>query len=95
VLTELKTQMARLDDLVQDYLSLVRVSTLERTPQDLGSAVQAWAKEWQPSRRPRACGSGWTGSSTWARWRCIPARSAGRSSIWCRMRSTPCRRAAP
>jgi signal transduction histidine kinase len=48
VLTELKTQMARLDDLVQDYLSLVRVSTLERTPQDLGSAVQAWAKEWQP-----------------------------------------------
>src|SRR4030095_5766418 len=48
VLTEIKTQMARLDDLVQDYLSLVRVSTLERTPQDLGSVVQAWAKEWQP-----------------------------------------------
>jgi signal transduction histidine kinase len=48
VLAEIKTQMARVDDLLQDYLSLVRVATIERTPQDLGSALQAWAGEWQP-----------------------------------------------
>jgi signal transduction histidine kinase len=46
-LTEIKTQLARLDDLLQDYLSLARVATIERTPQDLGAAVQAWAQEWQ------------------------------------------------
>jgi signal transduction histidine kinase len=46
-LTEIKTQLARLDDLLQDYLSLARVATIERTPQDLGVAVQAWAQEWQ------------------------------------------------
>jgi signal transduction histidine kinase len=45
-LTEIKTQLARLDDLLQDYLSLARVATIERTPQDLGVAVQAWAQEW-------------------------------------------------
>jgi two-component system, NtrC family, sensor histidine kinase HydH len=43
-----RTQLARLDDLVQDYLSLVRVSEIERTPQDLGQAIQAWVIEWQP-----------------------------------------------
>jgi signal transduction histidine kinase len=47
LLTEIKTQMARVEDLLQDYLSLVRVSTIERTPQDLGEALQAWADEWQ------------------------------------------------
>jgi two-component system, sporulation sensor kinase E len=46
-LAEIKAQLARLDDLVQDYLSLVRVANIERTPQDLGAAVQDWAKEWQ------------------------------------------------
>ena len=46
-LAELRTQLARLNDLVQDYLSLVRLSSLERTPQDLGTAIQAWAAEWQ------------------------------------------------
>ena len=45
-LTEIKTQLARLDDLLQDYLSLARVATIERTPQDLGVAVQAWVQEW-------------------------------------------------
>jgi signal transduction histidine kinase len=44
-LTEIKTQLARLDDLLQDYLSLARVATIERTPQDLGVAVQTWAQE--------------------------------------------------
>lgn len=46
-LTEIKTQLARLDNLLQDYLSLARVATSERTPQDLGTAVQGWAQEWQ------------------------------------------------
>ena len=27
-----------------DYLSLVRMSQIERTPQDFGAAVQAWAR---------------------------------------------------
>jgi PAS domain S-box-containing protein len=46
-LTEIKTQLARLDDLLQDYLSLARVATIEHTTQDLGITVQAWAQEWQ------------------------------------------------
>jgi len=46
--TEIKTNLARLEDLVQDYLSLVRVGTITLVPQDLGRAVQAWATEWQP-----------------------------------------------
>ena len=44
---EIKTQLARLEDLVQDYLSLVRVAQIERTPHDFGAAVQGWAVEWQ------------------------------------------------
>ena len=52
-LTEIKTQLARLDDLLQDYLSLARVATSERAPQDLGVAVQAWAQEWLPLATPR------------------------------------------
>jgi PAS domain S-box-containing protein len=48
-LTEIKTQLARLDDLVQDYLSLVRIGGMERTVQDLGTAVAAWSAELQPA----------------------------------------------
>jgi two-component system CheB/CheR fusion protein len=46
-LAELRTQLARLEDIVQDRLSLVRVGHLVRTPQDLGSALQDWAVAWQ------------------------------------------------
>ena len=46
-LAEIKTHLARVDDLVQDYLSLVRVHTIQRTVQDLGAAVQAWSHEFQ------------------------------------------------
>ena len=45
--------LARLDDLVQDYLSLVRVTQIECTPGDVG-AVQTWAKEWQALAAARA-----------------------------------------
>ena len=46
-LAEIRMNLARLEDLVQDYLTLVRTSQLERTPQDLGAALHAWAAEWQ------------------------------------------------
>ena len=45
--TEITTLLARLQDLVQDYLSLARVATIELTPQDVGAAVETWAHEWQ------------------------------------------------
>lgn len=44
---EIRTQLARLDALVQDYLSLVRVGSMQQTSQDLGAAVVVWAAEWQ------------------------------------------------
>lgn len=46
-LAEIKTNLTRLDDLMQDYLSLARVAALERTPQNVGAAVQTWVQEWQ------------------------------------------------
>jgi two-component system sensor histidine kinase HydH len=46
-LAEIKTQLARLDDLVEDYLSLVRVANINPTPHDIGAVVLAWTKEWQ------------------------------------------------
>jgi PAS domain S-box-containing protein len=52
-LAEIKTQLARLDDLVQSYLSLVRVANLERQVQDLGAAVQTWAAEFAALAAPR------------------------------------------
>jgi signal transduction histidine kinase len=51
--TEITTQLARLQDLVDDYLSLARVATIERTPQDVGAAVEAWAHEWQELLTPK------------------------------------------
>jgi signal transduction histidine kinase len=47
VLVEIRTQLARLEELVQNYLILVRASQLERTPQDLGAALHAGAVKWQ------------------------------------------------
>jgi signal transduction histidine kinase len=52
-LAEIKRQLARLEDLLQDYLSLTRVAAIERTPQDLGTAVEAWAHEWQQLAAPQ------------------------------------------
>lgn len=53
-LAEIRTNLARVEDLVQDYLALVRVSTLQRDVQDLGAAVQAWETEFQ--QQPMARG---------------------------------------
>jgi PAS domain S-box-containing protein len=47
VFSEIKTHLARLDDLVQDYLSLVRVSSLQLEAQDLAAALQTWSAEFQ------------------------------------------------
>ena len=47
LLPAIQAQIARMDDLLQDYLSLVQVATIERTPQHLGDLLQAWAGEWQ------------------------------------------------
>jgi len=46
-LTAIRTNLARIDELVQDYLSLVRVAAIQREPQDLGGAVQDWVAEMQ------------------------------------------------
>jgi signal transduction histidine kinase len=47
LITEIKINLTRLDNLVQDYLSLVRVASLQLDMQDLGMAVQAWTSEFQ------------------------------------------------
>jgi len=46
---EIKTQLARLDDLIQDYLSLVRVGAVELVPGDLGTVVTQCAQEMTPA----------------------------------------------
>jgi signal transduction histidine kinase len=42
---EIRTALARLEALVQDYLSLVRVGAVEPSVQDLGAAVREWTGE--------------------------------------------------
>jgi signal transduction histidine kinase len=44
-LAEIKTHLARLDDIVQDYLSLVRVHSIQRQPAEVGAVVEAFAQE--------------------------------------------------
>jgi PAS domain S-box-containing protein len=48
-LAEIKTNLARLDDLVQDYLSLVRVAAIQQSPVDLGLLVTELAQEMTPA----------------------------------------------
>ena len=48
-LAEIKTNLARLDNLVQDYLSLVRVAAIQQTPVDLGRLVTELAQEMRPA----------------------------------------------
>jgi signal transduction histidine kinase len=52
ILSEIKTHLARLDDLVQDYLSLVRVSTVQLEVQDLAAALQTWSAEFRELAAP-------------------------------------------
>jgi PAS domain S-box-containing protein len=46
-LADIKTEINRLNDLVQDYLSLARLSALQREPQPLGAVVESFAAEIQ------------------------------------------------
>ncbi|MGE3538810.1 MAG: ATP-binding protein [Candidatus Tectimicrobiota bacterium] len=46
-LAEIRAQLMRVEDLMEDYLSLVRVGALECAVQDLGAALQMWATEFQ------------------------------------------------
>ena len=48
-LAEIKTQLARVDDLIQDYLSLVRVAAIQQAPVDLGRLVTQFAQEMAPA----------------------------------------------
>jgi signal transduction histidine kinase len=45
VLDEIKIHLARLEDIVQDYLSLVRVTAIQTEPVNLGPLVQDVARE--------------------------------------------------
>jgi signal transduction histidine kinase len=47
IFSDIRTALTRLDELVQDYLSLVRVGTIELGVEDVGAAVQAWTAEMQ------------------------------------------------
>ena len=47
-LAEVKTQLTRLDNLVQDYLSLARIASLQREPTDMGAFVDTFLQEGAP-----------------------------------------------
>ena len=47
-LAEVRTQLTRLDDLVQDYLSLARIASLQREPTDMGAFVDTFLQEGAP-----------------------------------------------
>jgi two-component system CheB/CheR fusion protein len=47
--TEIKTNLARLDDLLQDYLSLVRVGAAKLVPVDLCQVVTEFAQDMTPA----------------------------------------------
>jgi len=47
-LAEVKTQLTRLDNLVQDYLSLARIASLQCEPTDIGAFVDMFLQEVAP-----------------------------------------------
>jgi two-component system, chemotaxis family, CheB/CheR fusion protein len=48
-LAEVKTQLVRVDELIQDYLSLVRVAAIQQAPGDLSRLVTELAQEMAPA----------------------------------------------
>jgi two-component system, chemotaxis family, CheB/CheR fusion protein len=48
-LAEIKTQLARVDDLIQDYLALVRVAAIQQVPGHLGRLVRQLGQEMAPA----------------------------------------------
>jgi signal transduction histidine kinase len=63
-LTEIRVNLARLDGLLQDYLSLVRVSTLSLVPTDLGTVVTALRQEMAGQLAKHAIGLQFDGLAT-------------------------------
>jgi|RhiMetdeSRZDD1v2_1073273.scaffolds.fasta_scaffold35261_2 signal transduction histidine kinase len=45
ILADMRTMLSRMDDLVQDYLSLVRLAELHLEPVELGAIVETYAQE--------------------------------------------------
>jgi signal transduction histidine kinase len=45
ILTDMKMMLSRMDDLVQDYLSLARLAELRLEPVELGAVVETYAQE--------------------------------------------------
>ena len=45
ILVDIKTMLSRMDDLVQDYLSLARLAELRLEPVELGAVVETYAQE--------------------------------------------------
>ena len=45
LLVDMKTMLSRMDDLVQDYLSLARLADLRLEPMELGAVVETYAQE--------------------------------------------------
>jgi signal transduction histidine kinase len=45
ILVDMKTMLSRMDDLVQDYLSLARLADLRLEPVELGAVVETYAQE--------------------------------------------------
>jgi len=52
-LAEVRTQLTRLSDLVQDYLSLARLASLQREPTEIGTFVDDFLKEVAPEAAQR------------------------------------------
>ena len=56
LLTEIRTNLARLDDLLQDYLSLVRAGTARLVPESLSLFVTQLVQEMTPALTARGIG---------------------------------------
>src|SRR5262249_43791058 len=54
ILADMRAMLSRMDDLVQDYLSLARLAELRREPVELGAIVETYAREMY--KRCVACG---------------------------------------
>ena len=52
-LTEIKTEVARLHDMMQDYLTLARLADLQHQPEELGTVVEDLGMEMQESIEAR------------------------------------------
>jgi hypothetical protein len=72
----IKTERARLQELVQDYLSLARLSEVRREPEDLGAMLQAVGQELQTAVKATLTTAVATQGSEHARCTVLPVRDA-------------------